>query len=225
MATVLVTGANRGIGLQITRQLAERGERVIAVCRKVSDQLRDLAGANERVDIRDGVDVSSGEAIAGLAEGLSGVTLDIVVNNAGILSRETLEDFDVDRMRRQFEVNTLGPLRLVHALLGNLSQGSKIAMVTSRMGSIGDNTSGRSYGYRMSKVALNMGAVSLARDLEGRGVAVTVLHPGYVRTGMTGGNGNVEPSESASQLIARIDGLSMDNTGTFWHANGEVLPW
>ena len=233
MATVLVTGTNRGIGLQITRLLAERGDRVIAVCRKASDDLRALAagdsgdgiGIGIDIDIQEGIDVASDEAVADLVGRLAGVQLDVVINNAGVLSSETLDDFDFDRMRRQFEINTLGPLRVAHALLGNLGAGGKIAMVTSRVGSIGDNTSGSRYGYRMSKAALNMGSVTLARDLAGRGIAVAILHPGYVRTEMTRGNGHIEADESAGNLIARIDELSMDNTGTFWHADGAVLPW
>jgi NAD(P)-dependent dehydrogenase (short-subunit alcohol dehydrogenase family) len=106
-----------------------------------------------------------------------------------------------------------------------LSSGSKVAHITSRMGSIGDNTSGGMYGYRMSKAALNAAAKSMALDLAPQGVMVAVLHPGFVRTGMTGGNGLVDAPESAAGLIARIDGLTAENSGTFWHMNGDVLPW
>ena len=225
MGTALVTGASRGIGLELTRILAGRGERVIAVCRTASDELRTLARKRDVIKVKEGIDVTSDAAVAGLAASLVDVTIDTLINNAGLLTRETLEDFDLGRMRRLFEVNALGPLRITHTLLGNLRKGSKIAMITSRMGSIADNTSGHSYGYRMSKAALNIASVSLARDLAERGIAVAILHPGWVRTGMTGGTGHVEPAESARQLIARIDGLSMASTGTFWHANGQVLPW
>jgi NAD(P)-dependent dehydrogenase (short-subunit alcohol dehydrogenase family) len=116
-------------------------------------------------------------------------------------------------------------LRTAAALRSHLASPSKLALITSRMGSIGDNTSGGSYGYRMSKAALNAAGRSLAHDLRGQGVAVVLLHPGYVRTDMTGGSGQVGPSEAARMLIERIDHLTIDQTGSFWHANGEVLPW
>ncbi len=147
------------------------------------------------------------------------------MNNAGVLSRETLDDVDSERIRLQFEVNALGPLRVTAALRPRLRRGSKVAIVTSRMGSIADNTSGSMYGYRMSKAAVNAAGKSLAMDLKPDGVAVALLHPGYVRTGMTGGNGLVDADESARGLVARIDALDLDSSGGFWHANGESLPW
>jgi NAD(P)-dependent dehydrogenase (short-subunit alcohol dehydrogenase family) len=152
-------------------------------------------------------------------------TIDILINNAGVLSDESLSDLDFDRMRNQFEVNSLGPLRVSAALRDRFADGSKLAIVTSRMGSIEDNTSGGRYGYRMSKCAVNMAGRSLAHDLKESGVAVAILHPGFVRTEMTGGQGLVDPPESAAGIIARIDELTLDKTGTFWHANGEELPW
>mgnify|MGYP001448501154 CR=1 FL=1 len=218
--TVLVTGANRGIGLEICRQLLERGDHVIAACRSVSNALTALD-----VRVEEGVDVSSEDSVAHLVRRLSGEPIDWLVNNAGILTRESLSSMDFGAVRWQFEVNAMGPLRVTHALLPQLGPGAKVGIVTSRMGSIADNTSGSRYGYRMSKAAVNMAGVSLAHDLRERGVAVALLHPGFVQTDMTGGRGNVPPSEAAAGLIARMDGLSMDNTGTFWHANGEVLPW
>ncbi|HSL18574.1 MAG TPA: SDR family oxidoreductase [Methylomirabilota bacterium] len=220
MATVCITGANRGIGLELARQLAERGDHVVAACRTPSDELADLG-----VEVVDGVDVADEQGIARLADALGDRSLDVLVNNAGVLSEETLDDLDLDGIRRQLEVNSLGPLRVTAALRGNLGRGSKVAIVTSRMGSIDDNTSGGSYGYRMSKAAVNMVGRSLAHDLRGDGIAVALLHPGYVRTGMTGHSGLVDPPESAAGLIARIDELDLDSSGSFWHANGERLPW
>jgi NAD(P)-dependent dehydrogenase (short-subunit alcohol dehydrogenase family) len=113
----------------------------------------------------------------------------------------------------------------VHALLPCLERGAKVALITSRMGSIADNGSGGAYGYRMSKAALNAAGMSLARDLASRGIAVVLLHPGYVKTEMTGGSGNVSAEKSASQLIGRIEALDLAHSGSFWHANGETLPW
>ena len=114
---------------------------------------------------------------------------------------------------------------MAEAVLPNLVDGAKIAIVTSRMGSIADNTSGGYYGYRMSKAAVNMAGVSLAHDLRSRGVSVAILHPGFVRTGMTDGQGNIDPPQAVQGMLARIDALNLDTTGTFWHQNGETLPW
>ena len=148
--------------------------------------------------------------------------------NAGVLERESLGDIDeagFDSMRRQFEVNALGPLRVAQALLDNLADGAKVGIVTSRMGSVADNGSGGRYGYRASKAAVNAIGKSLAVDLQPRGIAVFLLHPGYVATDMVGGTGDVSPEQAAAQLVERLDGLTLEQTGTFWHANGSPLPW
>jgi NAD(P)-dependent dehydrogenase (short-subunit alcohol dehydrogenase family) len=218
--TALVTGANRGIGLALCRRLQERGRVVIAVCRKSSPALDALG-----VHIEAGVDVTSDDAVAGLAKRLAGVALDEIICNAGILREDGLDDAAYADIRAQLEVNAIAPVRVVAALRGNLRRGAKIALITSRMGSIGDNGSGGYYGYRMSKAALNAAGMSLARDLASSGIAVAILHPGYVRTDMTEGSGNIDPDDAAAQLVDRIDALSLDTTGTFWHANGQVLPW
>ena len=144
---------------------------------------------------------------------------------AGILSDESLGDLDFDRIRTQFEVNSLGPLRVTAALRGNLGQGSKVAIITSRMGSIGDNDSGGRYGYRASKAAFNAFGRSLAIDLKGRGIAVAQLHPGFVKTRMVNFGGLLTTEESVAGLVERIENLNLENTGSFWHCNGEELPW
>ncbi|MFW5924952.1 MAG: SDR family oxidoreductase [Myxococcota bacterium] len=220
MANIVITGANRGIGLELARQLAGRGDEVIAVCRTPSEELEALG-----VRIEPGVDVTSDEAVRELEKKLDGLPIDVLLLNAGILGRDGLDDLDLDEVRRQIEVNAIGPLRVAAALRGHLGEGSKIAIITSRMGSIADNTSGGYYGYRMSKAAVNMAGVSLAHDLKDRGVAVGILHPGFVATRMTGNRGTVQPADAAAQLIARIDELSLESTGSFRHANGESLPW
>ena len=221
MQTVLVTGANRGIGLEYCRQLHQRGEQVIAVCRNSSAELDALG-----VRVEAGLDLSQEADIAELVRRLDGLPLDVVILNAGILEATRLDDLDVESIRRQFEVNALAPLRLAQALLPQLHAGSKLALMTSRMGSIDDNSSGGSYGYRMSKVALNMAGKSLAVDLQPRGIAVAILHPGLVRTRMVNFNPQgIAPEEAVRGLLARIDALSLESSGTFWHANGEVLPW
>jgi NAD(P)-dependent dehydrogenase (short-subunit alcohol dehydrogenase family) len=218
--TALVTGANRGIGLALCARLKERGRDVIAVCRKSSPALEALG-----VRVETGVDVTSDEAVTGLARRLEGVALDELVCNAGILREDGLDDRAYDDIREQFEVNAIAPVRVVAALRRNLRKGGKIALITSRMGSIGDNGSGGYYGYRMSKAALNAAGMSLARDLASAGIAVAILHPGFVRTDMTGTGGNVDPADAAKQLVDRIDALAPESTGTFWHANGQILPW
>jgi NAD(P)-dependent dehydrogenase (short-subunit alcohol dehydrogenase family) len=217
--SVLITGANRGIGLELCRQLNERGDQVTAVCRSPSKALQSLG-----VECIDGIDVSDGQSVAALARRLQGRSLDWLINNAGILSREGLSELDFEAIERQFRVNAMGPLRVTQALLGNLSGGSKVGIVTSRMGSIGDNTSGGYYGYRMSKAAVNMAGMSLARDLAPGGIAVALLHPGMVATDMTGEQG-VSVSHSAAGLISCMDRLGAETSGTFWHAEGQVLPW
>ena len=221
MATYLVTGANRGIGLEYCCQLQERGDNVIAVCRSASEELKNLD-----ISIETDIDITLHESVAALASKLKGTPIDVLINNAGILERISLKHLDFDSIRQQFEVNALGALRVTQALLPNLKQGSKIIMMTSRMGSIEDNSSGGSYGYRMSKVALSMAGKSLSVDLKPKGIAVGILHPGLVKTRMTNFNeSGISTEQAVTGLLARIDALNLDNTGTFWHSNGEILPW
>ena len=219
MLTVLVTGANRGIGLELCRQLSERGDQVIAVCRNTSSELDDL-----HVAVISGIDVRDDSSVKSLAKKLNGRRIDILINNAGILQSDRLDELNFENMKSQFEVNALGPLRVTTALLDNFKRGSKIIIITSRMGSITDNSSGAYYGYRMSKAAVNMAGMTLSRDLYDKNIAVGILHPGMVATQMTGGQG-ISPTESARGLIARIEALDIKKSGSFWHAQGEELPW
>ena len=219
MKTALVTGANKGIGLELCRQLAGRDYRVIAACRKPSKALEDTGAC-----ILSHINVADAASVDTMARHIHGQVLDLLINNAGIAGEETLSDLDFDSMRAQFEVNALGPLRVTRALLPNLHSGSKVAIITSRMGSIADNSSGGYYGYRMSKAAVNMAGASLAHDLHSRGVPVFLLHPGMVATEMTRGNG-IPVAESAANLLARIEELNLNDSGRFLHANGEPLPW
>ncbi|MEB3230364.1 MAG: SDR family oxidoreductase [Leptolyngbyaceae bacterium] len=221
MATYVITGANRGIGYEYCRQLTERGDEAIALCRQSSGALDSLG-----IRVETGIDVAAEASITDLIQRLNGISIDVLINNAAIAQRISLDDLDVESIRQQFEVNAIAPLRVTQALLPNLKPGGKIALMSSRMGSIEDNTSGSSYGYRMSKVAIGMAGKSLAIDLKPRHIAVAILHPGLVKTAMTHFNPNGIPPEVAVKgLLQRIDQLNLDNTGTFWHANGEVLPW
>ena len=221
MSTFLITGSNRGIGLELCKQINMRGDNVIATCRKSSPELKSLG-----VRIEENIDITSSESIVNLRNNLAGVELDCLINNAGIAEYNTFEDLDLSSILHQFKINALAPLSLTKSLVSLLSKNSKIAFITSRMGSIGDNTSGSSYGYRMSKVALSMAAKSLSKDLLKDNIYVAILHPGLVSTRMTGfTKSGITPEESANGLLKRIDQLNEANTGTFWHANGDVLPW
>jgi len=225
MATWLIVGADRGIGEAMCVELLERGEDVIAVCQHRSESLKERGARVER-----NVDVRFARTVADMAARLDGVTIDVLVNVAGVGEGRPLGKLDFDQMRHVMDVNAIGPLRVIDALHHRVADGGKVAIVTSRMGSIGDNGSGGSYAYRMSKAAANMAGVSLARDLEPRGIAVALLHPGTVRTAMTGmGRGGgpafVDADFAAKGLIARMDELSLATTGRFWHAQGEELPF
>jgi NAD(P)-dependent dehydrogenase (short-subunit alcohol dehydrogenase family) len=219
MATVLITGCNRGIGLQLATLLIARGDDVIGVCRSGADELQTL-GAR----VISGIDVRDGAAVAMLKQEIGDQPIDVLINNAGIYLRDSLGELNYDDMLEHYMVNTLGPLRVTEALLDNLPEGSKVAIVTSRVGSIEDNSSGGSYGYRASKTAVNQIGTNLKHDLLPKGIAVGLLHPGLVATDMTGGQG-ISPKDSAKGLIQRIDALNLSNTGGFWHAEGYVLPW
>lgn len=221
MQRAAVTGANRGIGLEIVRQLRDRGDEVIAICRQSSDEL-------ERTGARIVVAIDLGEpgGVEHLAHAVGPESLDMLINNAGILQPETLGERGwEDSIRRQFEINALGPLRVTLALSSLLGRGSKVGIVSSRVGSLADNSSGGHYGYRMSKAAVNMAGVNLAHELKRRGIAVFLLHPGYVRTAMTGGGGSKEAAAAGRELVALMDRLTLTDTGSFWHADGYPLPW
>ena len=217
----VVTGCNRGIGLEITKQLKAKGFDIIAVCRQPSAELQELGLKKIITDI----DLKTRSGIQKACAALKTEKIDLLVNNAGIMERTSLEDFNSEKVIDQFLVNSLAPVELTINLTDSFNSGAKVAMITSRMGSISDNDSGGAYGYRMSKAALNAASKSLAIDLKPKDVAVALLHPGWVKTDMTNQTGHVEPHEAASQLLLRIEDLNIENSGTFWHANGEELPW
>ena len=221
LTTYLIIGSNRGIGLELVRQLKDRGEEVIATCRSSSPELNSLS-----VRVETNIDITSGDSIIKLIENLNDTRIDVLIQNAGILEFNSLDDFDPQSIVRQFEVNALSPLCCIQKMISQLNKSAKIALLSSRMGSIEDNSSGSSYGYRMSKVALCMAGKSLSVDLMPRGISVGILHPGLVSTRMTGFTSNgIQPKESVKGLIQRIDELTLENTGNFWHSNGEILPW
>lgn len=229
MVTALVTGSNKGIGLEFCRQLTARGDRVIAACRQPSAELQALP-----VRVVTDVEVTSDASVGRLADAVAGTPPDWLILNAGVYYPAGLGELDFERMRYEYDVDALGPLRVVQALLPHLARGAKIVLITSRMGSIGDNTSGGSYGYRMAKAALNMAGVSLAHDLRPRGVAVVMLHPGMVATDLLSSavgsrgtlpSGAVTPEVAVRDMLARIDALTLETSGRFLHRDGTVLPW
>lgn len=217
---IVITGANRGIGLALATQFKQRGDNVTAVCRKASEELKALG-----VSIIENIDVTHADSISELSQQLSGHAIDILINNAGLLEREHLGSLSTATIEAQFKVNAMGPLLVTDALRDNLHKGSKVIMITSRMGSMADNGSGAYYGYRMSKAALNAAGVSLANDLKDDGIAVAMLHPGFVQTEMVNNAGDISAGTAAERLIQRIDELTIDTTGQFKHSNGDTLPW
>jgi len=219
MATIVITGCNRGIGLQLCTQYSARGDDVIAVVRTSNPELDALP-----IRVVTGVDVGDAASMTVLKDAIGEQSIDILLNNAGILRGDSLDNLDYAAMEEQFRINTLGPLRVTEALLPRLGSGSKVAIISSRVGSIEDNGSGGNYGYRASKTAVNQIGTNLKIDLAPRGIAVALLHPGLVATEMTGGSG-ISPKDSAEGLIKRIDDLNIGNSGGFWHAEGYSLPW
>ncbi|MGA7307114.1 MAG: SDR family oxidoreductase [Rhodothermales bacterium] len=223
MSDIVITGANRGIGLEMCRQSKARGDTVIAVCRKASGDLEALG-----VEIVDSIDVRDIANLNVLRKALEGRQIDVLMNVAGILSKQSLGEIDaqaLEAIRLQFDTNAVAPLLVTQALMDLIPEGGKVGIVTSRMGSIADNDSGGRYGYRMSKAAVNAAGKSLAVDLNPRGISVALLHPGFVRTDMTGHQGLIDADESVRGLLERMDELTLENSGSFWHQNGEVLPW
>ena len=217
---VVITGVNRGIGLELARIFKKMGAQVTGICRKKSEELNKI-----NLNIVDGIDISEVSCREKVCREMGDRKIDILINNAGILHCDSIDDLSSDNIEKQFVVNALSPLMLTKDLKNNLKDGSKVALITSRMGSISDNGSGGYYGYRMSKAALNACGMSLSLDLKSRGVSVGIIHPGYVKTEMTNMMGNISPEEAAEGIIKRIENLNINNSGDFWHSNGEKLPW
>ena len=226
MKNYLIVGADRGIGKAMCRQLASEGGRVLAGC---LGEARGLV--SEGFEVLPGVDVTSDAAMQELSERVTGVKIDVLLNVAGVYFDDTLDDMSMENVLLQMNVNALGPLRVIRAVRHTLRKGSKVGIVTSRMGSLADNGTGRLYGYRMSKAAANMLGVSLARDLEPQGIMVALLHPGMVDTDLVPDLPEnvrrtlISPEDAAKGMLKRITALTPQTTGQFWHGNGEVLPW
>ncbi len=247
MPTYVITGSSSGIGLELVRQLAARGEKVYATCRKRESSatgVDEISKVTGDVTIIEGIDVTKDEVGAALAgSALAGVKIDVLVHNAGgingtreiegmaIMADQKLEAVSTDRMLAAFQLNTLGPLRVQQALNAQLaSPGGKVAVISTGMGSIGDNGSGGLYAYRASKAAVNMVSKSFACDLKERGIAVVAVNPSMVATSFGPGEemlkkwGGMPVERSCAGLVQVFDGLSVENTGRFMTVPSDGSP-
>ena len=228
MATILITGTNKGVGLELTKIYAARGDTVYAAC-------RDPAGASALAEVPGEVVilplvVGDSGSVTAMAEQLAGVTIDIVINNAGMKGPEFEEQntyaMDFDGWAETFNVNSMGPVRVMQALMPNLKQAeaAKVVTITSQMGALSLDMPA-THAYCASKAAVNKFMRLASIDLKKDGVAVGLIHPGWVQTDMGGPRADLTPQESAEGIVAVVDQLSMDSTGGFWKWNGETHDW
>jgi NAD(P)-dependent dehydrogenase (short-subunit alcohol dehydrogenase family) len=224
MATFLITGANRGIGLEFATQLAAKGQTVLGTARR-PDEATELSRVAHQVIAMDALDP---ESIGALGEHVKNRPIDVLINNAGVSSEgRSVETLEAAELQRVFQINTFAPMLVVRALLPNLRAGErkKVLSITSQLGSIANNTGGSSYAYRGSKAALNMLNRSLANELRGQGFTCIVAHPGWVRTDMGGPNAPLSPENSVRDLLALLERVGPDDTGKFFNHDGSTLPW
>jgi NAD(P)-dependent dehydrogenase (short-subunit alcohol dehydrogenase family) len=223
--TILITGANRGIGLALAEKFSSNGFDVIATARK-PDKAAELKGLGVQLET---LDISSQESVDALATKLTGQSIDILLNNAGIGGHSTndFSELNIDKLALVLDVNALGALRVTQGLLPNLklSNHRVVASISSRMGSIEDNNRGCCYGYRASKTALNSFNKSLSTEFEGDGFTFTVLHPGWVKTDMTSDSATYTPKQSSENLYKVISGLGESDNGKFYDLFGNEIPW
>ena len=228
MTTVLVTGANRGLGYEFVKQYSENGFDVLACCRNVHEakKLKELQGISDNIKIYE-LDVGNIKIIKNLSQQLQNETIDVLINNAGIYRSSTIGNINYDEWIESFKVNTIAPYQIVENFLNQIinSDLKKVVSITSKMGSIDDNTSGGSYIYRSSKTALNSMMRSLTHDLKNQGVATLTLHPGWVRTDMGGPGGWINSIESVQGMIKQIDKLTIDNSGKYLDYAGKSINW
>ena len=230
MATVLITGTNRGIGLEFAKQFIARGDTLLATCRDIASatELDRLKVNNEKLQIFE-LDVSSQESMESLPEKLEGQAIDIFINNAGVYGPRDSEFGNVStgEWAKVFQINAKAPMILTQLLIENLHDGfeKKLIYISSKMGSIDDNKGGGSYVYRSSKAALNAVAKSIAVDLGNSGYSVAVLHPGWVQTDMGGPNAILDTGTSVTNMINVIDNLNTQNSGSFFNYDGVIIPW
>ena len=230
MATVLITGTNRGIGLEFVKQFLAREDTVLATCRDMGSatELRQLKNDTRKLHIFE-LDVSSQKSMEDLTLQLAGHAIDIFINNAGVYGPRdsTFGKVSANEWAKVLQVNAKAPMILTQLLIDNLRDGSdkKLIYITSKMGSIDDNKGGGSYVYRSSKAALNAVVKSISVDLRDSGFSVAVLHPGWVQTDMGGPNALIDVITSVSKMIDVIDNLNFHNSGSFFNYDGGIIPW
>ena len=228
MTTVLVTGANRGLGYEFVKQYSQNKFDVFACCRNVNEakKLKELAEISENIKIYE-LDVGNIKTIKNISQQLKNEKIDVLINNAGIYRSSTVGNINYDDWMESFKVNTIAPYQIVENFLEQIinSDLKKVVSITSKMGSIDDNTSGGSYIYRSSKTALNSMMRSLTHDLKNQGVATLTLHPGWVRTDMGGPGGWINSIESVQGMIKQIDKLTIDDSGKYLDYAGKTINW
>jgi NAD(P)-dependent dehydrogenase (short-subunit alcohol dehydrogenase family) len=230
LVRIVITGANRGLGLGLAHAYAARGDEVWATARRPAEarDLQALAGASEgRVHVHE-LDVRNDQQARAFAAAIGGVGVNVLINNAGVAGKWSagLQSFDAEEALACFDTNALGAVRVTQALLPNLRAArGKVVNMTSLMGSMADNGSGRAYAYRMSKAALNMATRNLAHELRGFGGIAVALHPGWVKTEMGGEGAPEEIPDAVARIVAMIDRMRAEDSGKFWHAKGTELPW
>ena len=228
MSTVLITGANRGLGYEFVKQYSENGFEVLACCRNKNNakELKELAETSNKIKVYE-LDVGNVKAIKSLSQQLQNEKIDVLINNAGIYRSSTIGNINYDEWIESFKINTIAPYQIIENFLNQIinSDLKKIVSVTSKMGSIDDNTSGGSYIYRSSKTALNSMMKCLTHDLKNQGVATLTLHPGWVRTDMGGPGGWIDSFESVQGMIKQIDKLTIDDSGKYLDYAGKSINW
>lgn len=230
MKTVLITGANRGIGLEFTKQYLEKGRRVFACARNLeqAEQLQQLKTEAQDQLTLVRLDVTDAQSRTQLSKTLGDQQLHLLINNAGYYGQSNrLGQLDEEDWERIFRINVMAPIKLVEILRSNLAEAgaASVAILSSKMGSMKDNTSGGSYLYRSSKAALNAAGKSLALDLAEESTKVVLLHPGWVKTDMGGPNALIDTTTSVQGMRKVIEGLTMEQTGNFFAYDGTVVPW
>lgn len=229
MSMYLITGANRGIGLELTRQVLSQGHQVLATCRDPdkADELNALDSQGALQIVR--CDIGKPEDINSLVDSLGGKAIDVLINNAGIYGPRdaVLGNLSREPWVEVMEIDLIAPMMLTQALLPNIQAGDakRVAFLSSKMGSIADNSSGGSYMYRTAKAALNQAIKSLAMDLQEQNIVALSLHPGWVRTAMGGPNGLIDTETSASGLLSVIHNATEKDSGAFIAYDGKRIPW
>ena len=228
MSTVLITGANRGLGYEFVKQYSENGFEVLACCRNRNNakELKELAETSNKIKVYE-LDVGNVKAIKSLSQQLQNEKIDVLINNAGIYRSSTVGNINYDEWIESFKVNTIAPYQIVENFLNQIQNSDlkKVVSITSKMGSIDDNNSGGSYIYRSSKTALNSMMRSLTHDLKNQGIATLTLHPGWVRTDMGGPGGWIDSFESVQGMIKQIDKLTIDDSGKYLDYAGKSINW